>query len=80
MALFFSTGNTWVIDFGATDYMTNNFSLIISLESLSVKSIQVANRTLMLITGAENVFLSHILSLLSVLLAPTLSNNLLFIS
>ena len=72
--------NTWVIDLGATDHMTSNPSLLNSLISLSVKSVQVANGTPMPISGSGSVSISSTLSLAFALLAPNLSNNLLSIS
>lgn len=80
MALLFSTNNTWVIDLGVIDHMINNSSLITSLVSSSIKSVQVDNGTPMSIIGTRNVSLSPTLFLSSVLLAPTLSNNLFSIS
>ncbi|KAI9195921.1 hypothetical protein LWI28_019428 [Acer negundo] len=40
LVLLSSTNNTWVIDSGATDHMTSNVSLITSLMSSPIKSIQ----------------------------------------
>lgn len=59
--------------------MTSNFFLITSLGSSSVKSVQVANETPMLITRAGSVSLLPFF-LSSVLVVPNLSNYLLFIN
>ena len=72
--------STWIIDSGATDHMTSNSSIIDSLTSPPVKSVQVANGNFTPIIGAGNVSLSPKFSMSSVLLAPKLSNNLLSIS
>ncbi|KAJ4706604.1 Retrovirus-related Pol polyprotein from transposon TNT 1-94 [Melia azedarach] len=64
----------------ATDHMTSNPSLLDSLMTSNVKSVQVANGTPMPISGAGNVSFSSTLPMSSVLLAPNLSNNLLSIS
>lgn len=60
--------------------MTSNSSLFDSLMSSYVKSIQVANGAPMLIIEAGNASLSPTLSISFALLAPTLFNNLLYIS
>lgn len=60
--------------------MASNSSIIDSLTSSPVKSVQVANGNSMPMTGAGNVSLSPTFSISSVLLASKLSNNLLFIS
>lgn len=59
--------------------MTSNSSLFDSLMSSYVKSIQVANGAPMLIIEAGNASLSPTLHIFA-LLAPTLFNNLLYIS
>ncbi|XP_071902889.1 uncharacterized protein [Coffea arabica] len=50
--------STWIIDSGATDHMTSNSSIIDSLTSSPVKSVQVANGNFTPIIGAGNVSLS----------------------
>lgn len=60
--------------------MTSNSSIIDSLTSPPVKSVQVANGNSMPMTGAGHVSLSPTFSISSVLLASKLSNNLLSIS
>ena len=80
LSIISTSPNTWVIDSGATDHMTSNSSIIGSLTSPPVKSVQVANGNSMPITGAGNVSLSPTFSMSSVLIAPKLSNNLLSIS
>ena len=60
--------------------MTNDSSIVHSLTFSSIKSIQVADGNSMPVTGAGNVSLSSTFSMSSVLLAPTLSNNLISIS
>ncbi|KAJ4723445.1 Retrovirus-related Pol polyprotein from transposon TNT 1-94 [Melia azedarach] len=67
--------NTWVIDSGATDHMNSNLSLLDSLMTSNVKSVQVANRTPMPISEAGNVSFSSTFPMSYVLLAPHLSNN-----
>ncbi|XP_071933922.1 uncharacterized protein [Coffea arabica] len=50
--------STWIIDSGATDHMTSNSSIIDSLTSPPVKSVQVANGNFTPIIAAGNVSLS----------------------
>ena len=76
----YAATNTWVIDLGATDHMIRNHSLLNSLISSPVKSVQVSNGTPMPILGFGSVSCSSTLSLSSALLALNLSNNLISIS
>ena len=75
-----SDSNTWVVDLRVTNYMTSHSSLLDFIIPSSVKSVQVANGTLILISGVENVSLSPTLSMSSIILMPSLSNSPLFIS
>ena len=80
MAFISTTSNTWVIDSGVSNSMTNHSSLLDSLILSLIKSIQVANRTPMSISRAGNVSLSLTLSMSFVLLVSSLSNSLFSIS
>ena len=58
LAFIFIASNTWVTDLRAIDHMNSNSSLLDSLMPLPIKSIQIANGTLILILGAKNVSLT----------------------
>ena len=73
--------NSWIVDFGASDHMTGDVTLIQNLtpcfENYSVK---IADGSVSKVTSRGSVILLENLTLNSVLLVPNLDCNLLSIS
>lgn len=75
-----STNDTWIIDTGATDHMTNNPKSVKNFNSSSQAVISTADGSLTPVIGEGSVVLSDTLTLDSVLVVPSLSHNLLSVS
>ncbi|KAK9924141.1 hypothetical protein M0R45_032528 [Rubus argutus] len=69
--------NTWIIDTGASDHMTNDPNLVTKLKHSSQNVVSTADGTPTSVTGEGSVVLSNNLTLESVLVVPSLAYNLL---
>ncbi|PRQ35536.1 hypothetical protein RchiOBHm_Chr5g0081101 [Rosa chinensis] len=71
--------NTWIIDTGASDHMTNDPSLVKNLRRSSQNIVSTADGTPTPVTGEGSIVVSDTLTLESVLVVPSLAYNLLFV-
>ncbi|PRQ37607.1 putative RNA-directed DNA polymerase [Rosa chinensis] len=69
--------NTWIIDTGASDHMTNDPSLVKNLRRSSQNIVSTADGTPTPVTGEGSIVVSDTLTLESVLVVPSLAYNLL---
>ena len=69
--------DTWIIDTGATDYMTNSTSHVTSIRASTQQNIVTANGGIAPVTHEGSVSNSNSLNLDTVLVVPSLSCNLL---
>ena len=69
--------NTWIIDTGATDHMTNSTSHLTSIRPSSQQTILTANGGITSVSYEGSVFNSNSFNLDIVLIVPSLSCNLL---
>ncbi|KAJ9539489.1 LOW QUALITY PROTEIN: hypothetical protein OSB04_032222 [Centaurea solstitialis] len=75
---FVSSSSNWIIDFGASDHMTGNHSLLCNFgEHRSFHEVEVANGSILQAIGSRTVRLSQSISLSSVLCLPKFTFNLL---
>ena len=74
------SNSAWIIDSGATDHMTFDSRHVSPLKSSSQNSVSTANGTSILIIGEGSLSLTNTLNLDSVLVVPSLNNNLLLVS
>lgn len=75
-----STHNTWIIDSGATDHMTFDSRHMSPLRSSNQKFVSTANGDSASVIGEGSLPLTDTINLNSVLVVPSLDNNLLSIS
>jgi hypothetical protein len=75
-----SKNSTWIIDTGASDHMTSDYSQLQSLFPSPQTIISTANGSTSPITGVGSVILSKNITLDNVLVVPTLECNLLSVS
>ncbi|KAJ9561968.1 hypothetical protein OSB04_007128 [Centaurea solstitialis] len=72
--------NSWIIDTGATDHMTNDSSKLASMNPPKQTSIHTANGGVAPVTGEGPAKVSNSMDLDTVLVVPSLSSNLLSVS
>ena len=78
---FISSSSTWVIDSGATDHMTSNFSFFTSFQSHPFSStITLADESTSCVLGSGTIHLITLITLTSVLSLPQFSFNLISVS
>ena len=75
-----SLENSWIIDTGATDHMTNDASKLSEIYSPKLKRIHAANGTEAPVTGEGPAQVSSSMNLDTVLVVPSLSSSLLSVS
>jgi hypothetical protein len=75
-----SKNSTWIVDTGASDHMTSDYSQLQSLFPSPQTIISTANGSTSPITGVGSVILSKNITLDNVLVVPTLECNLLSVS
>ena len=75
-----SKNRTWIIDTGASDHMTRDYSQLKYVLPFSQSVISTANGSTSPITGEGAVILSNTLTLVTVLVVPSLEYNLLSVS
>ncbi|KAI5323982.1 hypothetical protein L3X38_033055 [Prunus dulcis] len=75
-----SQKSAWIIDSGATDHMTFDLGQLISRKSSTPSVVSNANGTPSLVVGEGSLSLFTSLHLDSVLLIPSLNNNLLYVA
>lgn len=74
------SNNSWIIDTGATDHMTNDSSKLASMNPPKQTSIHTAIGGVATVTGEDPTKVSSPIDLDTFLVVPSLSSNLLSVS
>ena len=78
---FISSFSIWVIDFGATDHMTRNFSLFTTFQSHpSTSTVTLADGSTSCVLGSGTIYPTPLITLTSVMSLPQISFNLIYVS
>ena len=78
---FISSSSTWVIDFGATNYMTGNSNLFTTFQSHPTTStVTLADGSTSCVLGSWTIHPTSLITLTAVMNLPQFSFNLIFVS